>query len=179
VTDLKSVEIPTLDDNGDAEVARLIHQAATDAGESRPFMEPKTAAPKRGRGRPKKEQAESADTAAPGAEQAGPPPDPALGAKKVARATWSGVSGFLVKWTKVPEVAMTPEELDQMSDIWGEVAYKHLPGIMEKWGLEIAAITITAGVGFRMQAVLEKEVERRKAEQAKEVKSEQAKEKSK
>lgn len=159
-------------DMAEAEIARLINQAGSDPGLNRPFMEPKGAQPKRGRGRPKKE-APSVDTSStpPPEGEPGPTPDAALKELQIAcRGIFTVASGSLVRYTNVPAVALNEQEIQALGDTWGSVVNRYLPQLAQTHIELVAALTVTAMCGFRIRGVLMEEIERKKAAGAKEFK---------
>lgn len=163
---------------GEEEIARLINQAAGDPGLNRPFMEPKGAGPKRGRGRPKKENPsvetpQSPGPGTPGADGAQPgetPPDASAEIKLACRGIFGAASGALVRYTGTPRVALQDAEIAALGDTWGAVVNRYLPDLAKTHVELIAALTVTTMVGIRIRAVLIDEIEKKKASQAKEFK---------
>lgn len=163
---------------GEDALADLIERAASDQGGSRPLMTPKDGTTKIGRpsrsdprykGKNKKLGGEevAADPAAP----PGPPPFDATGACKE---FFKVASKVLVAKTGVADCALLPEEIDGLGSAWGAVANQYMPVVLAQYGPLILACSITGSVIMRLNVVAQNEIERRKAAQATEVKSEES-----
>lgn len=140
---------------GEAEIESLIEQANQASSESRTFMEPAASAPKRGRGRPKKE--------APPKQEEGPKAEePKVDFSGLFIPVFQVGSAMLVRATGVPEVALVPQEITGLSVAWGAVAAKYAPAFLAQHGELIVAIGTTLSVGARINATLKEAIELRK-----------------
>jgi hypothetical protein len=161
--------------NVDADIARLIHEAAQPTADTREFMEPKGAPKKRGRppthGKYSKAGPIPDPQPQPQAQAAPVPgaltPEQELAAKqswkKGCEGIFKALSGALVRQTRVEDVALSKEEVEALSDAWADVAMIYAPEVMKRHGALIVACGITAGVGFRITGELDKEIKRRQA----------------
>jgi hypothetical protein len=155
-----------------ADLRRMASEASELGTGSRPFMEPKAKTEglkKETRGR--KSNAEKArieaEKQAPQGQGVNPQPQAPLGApgKDVMRPVFQVISGLLPRLTSVPATKLSDEEVEQLAITWGAVADKYLPGIINEHGVLIAAIGVTAVVGWRISEELEKEIQARKKAQ--------------
>ncbi len=164
--DPKAVKPPT---EAEASIETLISKANEEQSEARGFMEPKSE--KKKRGRPKKEP--QSEQTPPETGEPGPSTGP-TGAEYAAalRGLFTVGSNMLVRATKVPDVALQPQEIDSLSITWSSVIHRYMPAYLATHQELLAAFAVTGMVGFRIHMVLTEEIEKRKAEKAKKVEPE-------
>ncbi|PWU22992.1 hypothetical protein C5B42_04445 [Candidatus Cerribacteria bacterium 'Amazon FNV 2010 28 9'] len=147
------------------EIDQLINQAQDSDSDSRSFMQPKES--KRKRGRPKKTDSVASDTQAAEAQvqETQAQPSPEVDFKEPCIMLFNVLSGVLVKQTKLPDMALAPEEVTGLGNAWGAVLNKRMPDYLKENADIIAAGSVTLVVVMRLKNVLDVEVERRLKEQ--------------
>ena len=170
-------EVPATEMAGVDAISRLIDQAQDDQGATRPLMEPKAAgaAGKRRPGRPRKnpEDPKWGEREAQAAAEAVPPGPPPFDATSAFRDFFKVSSRILVAKTQVEECALQDAEVEGLATSWGAVANQYMPAFLAKHGPLLAATMVTTSVAMRLNATLQAEIERRKAERATHVENEE------
>lgn len=162
-----------------AALLELAKSAEQGESEAREFMQPEGAPAKKKSGRHKKDcQCQSCldkrkdPATVESGKQGAAPSDPQIpdfekvDLKPALRMVFSGLSKGIVVWTKVPAVALSDSEMDELAKVWEPVAKQYAPIIFAKHGAIIAAGALTAGIGMRIADEVGKEVDRRKAARA-------------
>jgi len=156
---------------GFAEIEGLINQAQDSAQDSRTLMSPKSSE-RRKNGRPRKNPEDPKWTQS--KEQAPPeaaPQIPAFDATPGCRSIFKVASRVLVSKTGLEECALHSQEIEELATTWGMVANQYMPAFLAEFGPLIAACGVTAGVAIRLNSTIQAEIDRRRAEQATNVKS--------
>lgn len=83
-------------------------------------------------------------------------------ARDGARGLFKVLSSALQRTTKCDDMALLPEEIDQLGELWGQVANQYMPAVMGAHGPLIFACITTAGVAFRLSTVAEAEIVRKR-----------------
>lgn len=164
---------------GESALADLIDRAHQDQSDSRPLMTPKDGSPRKKMGRPRKNPDDPRwqGGSARSAEPEGPPPPqgpPPFDATPLCKDTFKMLSRVIVAQTGVEACALQQDEIDTLGAAWGMVCNQYMPVVLSQYGPLIAACSVSATVALRLKSTVDAEIERRKAERAKDVPNEES-----